>query len=392
MRRLTFCVTAICVIWACNFTSAQDRGYATSIAWSPDGETIAIGSTTGVWLFDTEFKNERYVDVGLSSNDFSAWPGSLEWNAAGTLLAVGHPVTGNNEGDASIKIIDVDKLEIITRIYWKGWLWTEVAWHPRDNRIAAGGYYGKTVIWDALTGTSVFQFEQSDVRANVSPNSIIAVCWFTESVIAIVTGRETFIVDVELNQTLHSFENPLRDPPDCHRDYKIVTRKGHLVDAKAGTAVDAFEDDAIVAADILIPVEADIWPESQFLEFSPDGSKIIRITEGCLIDVYDGHNSKFLAKIPGGIFLTANTRSSIFRDSLAWNPDGSQFAAVGQFGGVRVWDAETYKLLRRYDGFETSYPASSGLLYSALSEEELNLIDAFKTRCIEALNSEPQER
>ena len=36
--------------------SAQERGWATAIAWSPDGETIAVGSSTGVWFFDADFQ------------------------------------------------------------------------------------------------------------------------------------------------------------------------------------------------------------------------------------------------------------------------------------------------------------------------------------------------
>ena len=84
--------------------------------------------------------------------------------------------------------------------------------------------------------------------------------------------------------------------------------------------------------------------------------------------------------------------STIFRESLAWHPDGSRFAAVGQLGGIRVWDAETHKLLRRYEGFEISYPVLSALLLRELSEQELTMIDSLKERCIEALNSElPEE-
>ena len=391
MKWLMLCLIAAGMIWASPYASAQDRGIATAIDWSPDGETIAIGSSEGVWLFDTDFNDLGFVDVGLT--EWWHWPTSLEWNAAGTLLAVGYPVD-SYPGASEIQIIDVDRLEIITEInlgYLKEWLWTEVAWHPLANRIAAGGYWGKSFIFDALTGTSEFRFEPSDWPDQAPPNTTIAVCWFTESVIAFLHSQETFIVDVELNKTLHSVETYLWLPPDCYKDYKIVTQAGYLVDAKTGAHVDAFDDIAIDPADIVIPLERDDWEPTQYMEFSPDGEKILRATQGCRLQLYDGHSGKLLAKFPGGIFLVQDFGAKIFRDSLAWSPDGSQFAAVGQFGGIRVWDAESRKLLRRYDGFELSYPALAGYLPSKLNEEELKLIDALKERCLEALNSELPE-
>ncbi|MCY4063885.1 MAG: WD40 repeat domain-containing protein [Chloroflexi bacterium] len=391
MRRLISVVSAVLLLSIGGLSFAQDRGIATAIDWSPDGDTIAVVSSTGLWLFDTDFNEVGFVDIGLT--EWWHWPASLEWNAAGNLLAVGYP-RDRYPGISEIQIIDVDKLEVITEIslgYLDEWLWTEVAWHPSDNHIAAGGYWGKSIVLDALSGMPVFQFEPSDWPEEAPPNTTIAVCWFTESVIAFMHKKETFVVDVELKKTLYSFETYLWLPPDCHKDYKILNHRGYLVDAKTGAYVDAFEDIAIDPADIVIPLERDDWEPTQYFEFSPDRSRILRAAQGCRLRLYDGHNGNLLAKFPGGIFLVEDFGATIFRDSLAWRADGSQFAAVGQFGGIRVWDAETYKLLRRYDGFEVSFPALSESLLGELNEQELKLIDSLKNRCIKALNSELPE-
>ena len=392
MKRLALCMALIYVIWACNITSARDRGFALSIAWSPDGETIAVGSTNGVWLFDSEFNEVGYVEIRPDSRKLTL-PISLEWNAAGNLLAVGYPTVRDDGGD--IQIINVDDLEIITRIYlknWEEWLWSQAVWHPTENLIAAGTWLGNTYVWDAQTGEALFHFEESDEKNVFNSNSTLAVCWFTESVIAIVTGFETYVVNFELNETLQSFDiRTVIDHVDCDSDYRVIAGLRKIIDLKSGAFVD-FERIEIDRANSMFPFEADLWPADQDVEFSPDGSKILRIEEGCLIQVFDGHTGRLLAQIPGGIYLVQESGAALFRDSLAWHPDGSRFATVGQFGGIRILDAESYEVLQRFDGFETSYTTTANVLFNRLSEGELNVINASKMRCIEALNSELPEK
>ena len=401
MRRLTLCVVAICMIWVCNIISAQDRGYATSIAWSPDGETIAVGSSTGVWFFDTEFNELGYVEVDLEYGptvNERLWtsPNSLEWNAAGNLLAVGFPVIGNGVSD--IQIVDFNRLEVITKIDMSDWrepLWSQVVWHPTDNVVAAGGFWSKTLIWDALTGEELFEFEESNKQTAFPWNSTEAVCWFAESVIAIITEWEIYVVDVEVNKTLQSldFGFPMVHGAYCNSEYKILSRGGELIDLNVGTHVNIFDQINRSLKDGIFPFSLELGPSPLVLEaeFSPDGSKILSIAEGCLIHVSDGQNGRLLAEIPGGMYIVRGAYIS-FLDSLSWHPDGSRFAAVGQFGGISVWDAETYELLRRFDGFNTSYPATSLMSPKWFNKETLDWIDALKMECIESLNSEPYQK
>ena len=71
MKRLNLLLAVISAMSLSFVTSAQDRGWATSIAWSPDGETIAIGASSGIWLFDTDFNEVGYVPTPerLLAND-----------------------------------------------------------------------------------------------------------------------------------------------------------------------------------------------------------------------------------------------------------------------------------------------------------------------------------
>ena len=53
MIRFGLLIATVWVASLCSVTYAQDRGFASAIEWSPDGETIAVASSTGVWFFDT---------------------------------------------------------------------------------------------------------------------------------------------------------------------------------------------------------------------------------------------------------------------------------------------------------------------------------------------------
>ena len=380
MIRFGLLIATVWVASLCSVTSAQDRGFASAIEWSPDGETIAIASSTGVWFFDTEFNELGYVQVKQGGYGYS--PRSLDWNATGEFIAIGYPMISDSE--MPIQIIDVNELKVITEIVYL--LWTQVEWHPTDNLLAAGSWSGEAHVWDAFTGEARFDFEESDEQTGGNRNSTMAVCWFAENVIAVVTQFETYLVDVEFNKTLQSFDiGTVTDRVDCNRNYKILAGLREIVDLKTGARAKIPYQIENNSLESLFPdVEsAGIYPQD--MEFAPDGGKILVMEEGCSIHVFDGNDGKFLASIRGGIYFVQFGYTP-FQDSLAWHPDGSRFAAVGQFGGIRIWDAATYDLLQRFDGFQAGYGELG--VFGSYSEEELNQIEAFEDRCIEALNSE----
>ena len=386
MSKLSAYFSIICAVWMCIITSAQDRGFASAIEWSLDGETIAIASSAGVWFFDTEFNETGYVQIRQGRSPLS--PRSLDWNSTSDLLVVAFPLV--SEIDRPIQVIDVNKLRVITEIV-PPWLRSQVVWHPEDNLIAAGSWVGEAFVWDALTGEALFEFEENDEQTNFSWNSTMAVCWFTKSIIAVITQWETYVVDVELNDSLQSFD--IRNhfyPPVCHDEHRVIHTPNGMFHVEAGAYSETYkpwrDENDFSVREAIFPHSSDFIPEVQDRKFSPDGSKLVFNEEGCLISVFDTRNGRLLALIRGGIYFVQEPYTP-FLDSLAWHPDGSRFAAVGQFGGIRVWDGETFELLQRYDGFETGYGELRGK-FNYYSEESLDQIEAYKKKCIEALNSE----
>ena len=337
MSRFVSFVFLFAVLWHGGATSGQDRGWAAAIAWRPDGEMIAIGSTTGVWLFDSEFNELGHVHV---RRKWGLPPRTLSWNAAGDLLAVGDVRIGRGP----IQIIDIGKLEIISEMSTMYPEWTPIQWHPREDLIVSGTYDGTVQIFDALTGEEVFYFVERKEKARYEiENSIVGFCWFDEDIIVIVTIHEIYFVDIGKDELLQTIDpGTVFDTTDCNRERQLITIDGKLYDIRTGSLISVF---TVYDSHI----DKFIWTLD--VAWSPDGRRFVASTEGCLVRVYDGGTGELLARLSGGIHYEYQA-NSFFLSSIAWHPDGGRFAVVGQFGDIRVWDVKTYALIRRFDGFE----------------------------------------
>ena len=209
---------AICsLVWAISLPGvahAQDRGWATSIAWSPDGETLAIGSSYGLWFFDTEFTEVGYV----ATPEMGGFPPStIDWNANGDLVAISY----SQFTHIPMHIVDFNTQKIIATIRDR-WITSAVRWHPEDDLVLAGTLDGTAHIWDASTSAELFSFEETLSESYQVLNYISAVCWLSESAVAIMGSRETYIVSVPNNQTLESAMTGSLKWADCSLDGDIL--------------------------------------------------------------------------------------------------------------------------------------------------------------------------
>jgi len=332
MRQLF--LAAVCTMLLCSITYAQDRGEPTSIAWSPDGETLVIASSTGLWLFDNNLSELGSVDIELHYPSLTRF---VEWNFTGDLVAFAEMHTD------PISVVDIVEMKVITEIY-NAFPWSPVRWHPSANRIVSGRLYSSIRMWDAMTGEEVFHFDSEALYPNdPMTHETLGLCWFNDVALIFATPQRIFIVDVDEETIIKDFGPAafFSAPVDCNHKHQILSVEGQLFDIETASLTWDFLQD-------------NEWkgprphPEPVAVKWSPDSRLIVANFTRCLIRVYDGRTGKIIAEMPGG--TSSIGRPDYYVDSIAWRPDGSRFAVVGDVG-IRVWDSETFELLHRFDGF-----------------------------------------
>ena len=358
---MKYCTLATTVFWlvlSAAISLAEDRGVATAIAWSPDGETIAVASTTGLWLFDTDFNEIGYIPTPA----LDAYPPStMDWHASGRWIALSnHNYEERYDRDRSretgfpILVIDVARRTVVSTVQFPR-LATEIRWHPKDRLILGGEYDGTVKIVDAFSGDIQLNYRESRGSRN-EYNRPIALCWVSDGLVSIVTRYHVYVVDYVAGVTKHTISTDnIRtsmgfEAADCHRSGKIITDQGYYIDALGATKERIF---SLSSTFTFKDYWYDEW-DMVDIRWSPDGSQIA--TNGnaglCRIGVFDGDAFSLLAELQGS---HARRYHRYHAGSIAWHPDSSHFAIVGKLD-IRVWDARTYQLLKVFEGFERRNP------------------------------------
>ena len=344
-RNLFLVLTAVCAVSFGGSVSALDRGWAFTIAWSPDGDTLAVGSSGGLWLFDDAFNDVGFV----ATPKFKGFaPTTMDWSADGSLIALairvfphrsrGGRVSGE---DFPILIVDAVRREL-SNVIDSPKPTAPIKWHPHERRVLVGDARGRATILNAVTGETEYSFYAKTATA---------VCWAGESTIAIIGWRDIAVVDIHRNKMLRRMERgrnasgAVEIPAACDNSGRALHGHAFSFDLLAGTR------ERIYSLDNTITL-SDYWYEEWYgaaIAYSPDGTKIA--TNGnsgfCRIAVFEGESHQLIAELQGS-YVRGN--DDLFRDSIAWHPTGEKLAIVGQFD-IRIWDAETYELLQRYEGF-----------------------------------------
>jgi len=136
-----------------------------ALALSPDGKTIACGSSDGsVRRWNTD--GEMSEDVWMGHRDDVR---SVSWSPSG-----GHIASGSDDGRILIRKAGSGEIEVGPIETGQGWV-RSLAYSPSGDRIASGGSNKMVCIWDSNTGELLV----SPIR--VLDATVTSVVWSSDS-------------------------------------------------------------------------------------------------------------------------------------------------------------------------------------------------------------------
>ena len=207
---------------------------------------------------------------------------------------------------------------------------------PDGKKIDTSSFDSTCKIWDAITGKMLFSFKtpysNSYPTIRLSPDGKIAATYSFDS-IAKVWNTENGQLIAEINNRkniLNIFFSP--DGKKIHTDSPSPGITDKIWDAASGKLLFELKE-----------------PNSQFqtITFSPDGKKLIFISEGRATRIATG---KMLDAETGEIIAELKPQGSSFRYTVLFSTDGKQFFIPMNEGCVTIWDAETGDYIKELKG------------------------------------------
>jgi WD40 repeat protein len=272
-------------------------GQIASLAWSPDGKSIASGSS-----FPERGKVERAGEVKVRDGStgkeiFSRTLGNSQfyqvtWSPNGAHLAS----ASNSANKAQVRVWEVSNGKEVLNVDWEASDW-RLIWAPGGQRLAASAL-GKARVWELSTGKETLNLPGIP-REPYYTDPRTTVAWHSD-------GMRLAVANNEWSWKIWNATTG-----------KEVFAVGHSV----GT-----------------------HPEGKnlaVLAWSPDGRRLATST---LIDrtvkVWDAATGKILMILP--------QQNTVLRD-IAWDHSGKRLATAGEDGLVKVWDSATGELIRSFE-------------------------------------------
>jgi Tol biopolymer transport system component len=276
------------------------RGVIRHVALSPDGETLAIASTTGIWLFDAD--SLEFLDL----LEGQAGPVQVvAWSPDGTKLA-----SGNEDGIWIWQIATGVKLRAFDGNRILGGL----AWSPDSSLLASGGRDRAVHVWNVNTGEELFALIQSD--------DVMSIAWSPNGTMFASGGRDDVV---------HIWR--------ADSGEELLQLKGHTNDISSiawspdGERIASTSgDDTARVWNVFSREQLHLLEVGRFgvwsVAWSPDGTRLAMHVSS-RVRVWDTTDWRELSSI-------SNSNRRV--EDYVWLPSSTHILSVSRYGVVNVWD------------------------------------------------------
>jgi WD40 repeat protein len=343
------------------------KGRVQSIAYSPDGKTLAVGTALGLYFYDTTSWNERYVDTA----DEALY--TMAFSSDGTMLAV-----GTSDGNINLRQVSDGKLvrSMTTKDEdrHKG-IVTAVAFSADGQTLVSGSADMTVRFWKVSDGSLLQKVEDAfSTRVNsvaFSPDNV------TIAVATDFPDNKVMVFKMGEKQPTTSYTDHKNAVYDVSfsKDGSLLASGSldgtiHLYKVSDGTTIKVFTTPRTgtpvpqPTIDPNLPEEqAKLLQESQKMlsstqlpfvfsvAFSPDGSLVAGGYFDNVIRIWQASDGALVKTLEGAKSLMFDVRFA---------PDGKNIAARSVDGFVRVWQLSDGAITKSFDyGYSISSLAVS---------------------------------
>ena len=276
--------------------SESDR----AIAFSPDGQIVAVASTIGVWLYDMTTSRERALLTG-----HAGIVNAVAFSPDDATLASGGD-------DGKIKLWDISTQTNIATLEGHVYSVKSVVFSPEGTTLASGGSDNTAKLWDISTQTNIATLEGHT-------SSVTSVVFSPDGRTFASGSYDTVkLWDIEMRTNIATFEGgaPVAFSPD-----------GRILASGSNNTVKLWDTETQINT-------ATLRHKVYSLVFSPDGTTLATASFR-EVKLWDVAKKETIATFEHTNFVR----------SVAFSPGGITLAAGAQDGTINLWDVTTQNFI-----------------------------------------------